>query len=261
MSRPRRLSLLPLLLALAAPACLEDPLPAGTSDASASSDDGNGPVATGGAAGSSAPSASGGSRGNAGSGGVTGSGGSRGGTGGSRGRRDGGADTTPPAPSPDASVPEPPAAPGACDLLKTGATGKEEDGLIPVCCKPSSTDKTLINEVFRLLNEHRAKNGRAALVYDDALEQAMQGHCRHMAEHTFFAHDAPEAEVSSPWDRAKFCGGSASGENIAYNQPNPADVIRTWIESPGHNENMLSAGFTKVGICHAQRRWGQLFGR
>jgi uncharacterized protein YkwD len=187
------------------------------------------------------------------SGGTPGAGGSTAGSGGRRGR--GTSDAAPP-PADTA-----PASAGACAVTRPGATGEEKDGLIPVCCRPAVDDKALIAEVFRLLNEHRSKNGRAALAYDDALELAIQGHCRHMAEHTFFDHDAPEAPVSSPWDRAKLCGGSASGENIAYNQPDPAAVIRTWIDSPGHNQNMLSADFTKVGICHAQRRWGQLFGR
>ncbi len=163
-----------------------------------------------------------------------------------------------------ASTPGPgpaPSPPAGCTLTRPGGTGSEPGGVIPVCCTPAADDKQLIAEVFRLLNEHRAANGRSALMYDDKLEAAIQGHCRHMAEHSFFDHQAPEAAVGAFTARANLCGASASGENIAYNQRTPADVMNTWIRSSGHNQNMLGANYRRVGICHYQRRWGQIFGR
>jgi hypothetical protein len=201
------------------------------------------------------PSGSGGALGS--SGGVSGGAGGVASTGGRRGGRSGGSSGTDSGGTPDAA----PGAAGECTRTLPGATGKEAGGLIPVCCRPSDGDKALIDEVFRLLNQHRMQNGRAPLGYDEKLEGAVQGHCRHMAEHSFFDHDAPEEAVASPWDRANLCGSSANGENIAYNQATPAEVIRTWINSSGHNQNMLDANFKRVGICHSQRRWGQLFGR
>jgi uncharacterized protein YkwD len=161
-------------------------------------------------------------------------------------------------PTPD---PDPPSAPAGCATTRPGATGNEPGGVIPVCCTPAVDDKQLIAEVFRLLNEHRAANARTPLTYDDKLEAAIQGHCRHMAEHSFFDHQAPEAPVGAFTARATLCGASAGGENIAYNQRTPADVMNTWIGSSGHNQNMLSASYRRVGICHYQRRWGQIFGR
>ena len=186
--------------------------------------------------------------------------------------------TPTPTPSPDpapatdggrapdaASTPGPgpaPSPPAGCTLTRPGGTGSEPGGVIPVCCAPAADDKQLIAEVFRLLNEHRAANGRAALMYDDKLEAAIQGHCRHMAEHSFFDHQAPEAVVGAFTARANLCGAAgASGENIAYNQRTPAAVMDTWIRSSGHNQNMLGANYRRVGICHYQRRWGQIFGR
>jgi hypothetical protein len=64
-----------------------------------------------------------------------------------------------------------------CRTTLTGATGSEPNGIIPVCCTPSATEKAAINEVFRLLNEHRQANGVGALSYDPLLEEAIQGHC------------------------------------------------------------------------------------
>ncbi len=143
-----------------------------------------------------------------------------------------------------------------------GATGGETDGLIPVCCVPSTEEKALIMEVFTLLNQHRASKGVAALTYDDKLESAIEGHCHHMAAHDFFDHKAPESSVSSPWTRAGLCGTSASGENIAAGQSSPSSVMQSWINSPGHNANMLNAGFTRVGIgYYAGGSWGSYWGQ
>jgi uncharacterized protein YkwD len=98
--------------------------------------------------------------------------------------------------------------------------------------------------------------GRSALAYDTKLEAAVEGHCHHMAIHTFFAHDAPEASITSPWTRATLCGTNASGENIYYGSTDPQAAINAFISSPGHN-----ATFTRVGVGNYGTRWGQLFGR
>jgi uncharacterized protein YkwD len=82
--------------------------------------------------------------------------------------------------------------------------------MIPVCCTPGGTDRVLVDEMLVLVNEYRASNGLEPYAVDPGLEAAMQGHCLHMVQHDFFDHSAPEAEVSSPWDRAELCGSSAS---------------------------------------------------
>ena len=150
---------------------------------------------------------------------------------------------------------------GTCSLEQPGATGNEPDGMIPVCCAPTAAEKAEIDEVFALLNQHRADNGVGPLAYDNQLEAAIQGHCIHMAEHSFFDHDAPESSVSSPWTRAELCGTSAGGENIAAGQNSPSAVMTSWKNSSGHNKNMLDADFTRVGIGRHGDYWGQIFGR
>jgi uncharacterized protein YkwD len=149
---------------------------------------------------------------------------------------------------------------GTCSLVIPGATGQEPDGNIPVCCAPTDVDRGAIDEAFALLNEHRSSRGRAPLVYDSALESAIQGHCMHMSLHDFFSHNAPESAVSSPWDRASMCGVDAHGENIAWGYDTAQEVMSGWKWSPGHNGNMLNSKFKRVGIGKYGTYWGQLFG-
>lgn len=150
---------------------------------------------------------------------------------------------------------------GTCSLEQPGATGNEPGGMIPVCCAPTAAEKAEIDAVFALVNEHRAANGVAPLSYDTKLEAAIQGHCLHMALHPFFDHTAPESSISSPWTRAELCGTTASGENIADGQSSPEAVMASWKSSSGHNKNMLSADFKRIGIGRHGSYWGQIFGR
>jgi uncharacterized protein YkwD len=144
-----------------------------------------------------------------------------------------------------------------------GATGNEPNGQIPVCCTPDSTEKTNIDEVFSLLNAHRAANGLSALAYDTLLEATIQGHCQHMSAHSFFDHTAPEAAVDLPWPRAQLCGTTANAENIAQGYTSPSAVMTGWTNSPGHEANMLTTNSSRVGIGYEAtgRYWGQIFGR
>ena len=148
-----------------------------------------------------------------------------------------------------------------CSLAKTGGTGKEPGGLIPVCCTPTASEKTNVNEVFSQLNQYRISKGLRALAYDTKLETAIQGHSIHENLHSFFDHNAPESVVSSPSARASLCGTSYAGENIAKGATSPTAVMNLWKNSSGHNSNMLNSSFTRVGIGYHNGYWGQLFGR
>jgi uncharacterized protein YkwD len=148
-----------------------------------------------------------------------------------------------------------------CSVVRTGGTGNEPGGSIPVCCATPASDKPLVDEVFRLLNEYRAANGRTALTFDPALGAAIQAHCEHMVAHPFFSHTAPEASLATFPMRSQACGVASNGENLASGQRAPAEVMMGWIASPDHNTNMLNALWRRVGIGYHRGMWGQLFGR
>ena len=150
--------------------------------------------------------------------------------------------------------------PGNCWLMLPGATGDEPDGEIPVCCMPTEAQKQDIDEAFSALNAYRVQQGAEPYEYDLALEAAIQGHCLHMVEHSFFDHQAPESAVSGFWERAELCDTSASGENLAGGTRSLTgeEVIDYWKTSPGHNQNMVSTRFERVGIGTCGNYWGMI---
>lgn len=129
---------------------------------------------------------------------------------------------------------------------------------------PAGLDRTT-REVIALTNDERASAGLPPLAADATLTAAAQAHSADMVARDFYAHTSPEG--SRPWDRAAAAGSAhrAVGENIACGQRSPAEVVRGWMDSPGHRANILKRDFTHIGIglaggSRAGTYWTQLFG-
>lgn len=140
-------------------------------------------------------------------------------------------------------------------------------GTITVIPKQSFTadqQKEFSAEVLRLTNEERAKRNLPALKRNALLDQSSLAHAKDMHTRKFFAHENPEGKVAL--DRIRSTGylastrGYAVGENIAKGQENPVEVMRGWMNSPGHRENILSDKYSEIGIGLYGEVWVQNFG-
>jgi uncharacterized protein YkwD len=143
-------------------------------------------------------------------------------------------------------------------------------------CAGADTELSLLSiasarsAVLCLVNEQRTSRGLNALEQDDVLQRAAQAHSVDMVLRGFFDHVNPDGD--DPFDRMRAAGYefSSAGENIAAGYETPADVMRGWMNSPGHCENVLGAGFTELGvgidllaatISRGTGTWTQNFGR
>ncbi len=62
---------------------------------------------------------------------------------------------------------------------------------------------------------------------------------------------------------------SRIGENIAYGQWSPQEVLATWLASPSHCANIMNGDFTDMGAAYSRTAeggagviyWAQVFGR
>ncbi len=114
-------------------------------------------------------------------------------------------------------------------------------------------------EVARLVNEHRARVGCGALAWDEAAARAAQAHSEDMARRGYFSHVSPEGRTMADRLRAQGAGYRLAGENIAAGQPNAREVVRSWLGSPGHRQNIENCGFTRHGVGLAAGRWTHVF--
>ncbi len=85
------------------------------------------------------------------------------------------------------------------------------------------------------------------------LEAAALRHARAMADQDFFSHTG--ADGSSMGERLTEAGyiWKLVAENIAAGMATPSAAVRTWIDSPGHRQNLLIKGATHIGFAHVRR--------
>jgi uncharacterized protein YkwD len=114
--------------------------------------------------------------------------------------------------------------------------------------------------VLELVNEVRAKGtscgarafGPVGPVRRSAtLDQVAYGHANDMAQHVYFEHQ--DLAGRTPADRVRAVGYPERlvGENIAYGLDTPEEVVRGWLDSVGHCENIMDPRFVEMGIGHA----------
>jgi uncharacterized protein YkwD len=76
-----------------------------------------------------------------------------------------------------------------------------------------------------------------------------------------FSHDRPDGTICfTVFDELKISYMSA-GENIAWGQGSPEQVMNDWMNSQGHKDNIFNPKFTHiiVGYDSASNSWVQLF--
>lgn len=121
---------------------------------------------------------------------------------------------------------------------------------------PAVTTTTQENEVIRLVNIERSKAGLQQLKTNWQLSRVARYKSADMANKGYFSHNSPT--YGTPFQMMESFGlrFSAAGENIAYGQRTPAEVMRDWMNSSGHRNNILSRSFTEIGVGLAKNKNG-----
>jgi uncharacterized protein YkwD len=118
----------------------------------------------------------------------------------------------------------------------------------------------LARRALELVNDARARGTRCGersfgpappVRLSETLASVAFGHAADMAKHNYFEHQ--DLAGRSPADRVRAVGYREKlvGENIAYGPKSPEEVVRGWLESPGHCENIMDPRFAEMGIAYA----------
>lgn len=111
---------------------------------------------------------------------------------------------------------------------------------------PTAPQSSYAQQVLQIVNSERAKNGLKALTLNTSVAKAAQLRANEIS--TQFSHTRPNGQ--DPFTALNQFGVSysAAGENIAYGQRTPQEVMNGWMNSPGHRANILNSRFTQIGI-------------
>ena len=148
----------------------------------------------------------------------------------------------------------------------------------------STNQQELLNAINKERSENRSCGSRGefpavpALTWNPELYAAALEHATDLAYSNTFSHDGSGTEYditgdgqpSKFYERIEANGYSnyfSVGENIAGGQRSLEEVMKAWMASPGHCENIMKSTYTEVGVAIViksdslyQTYWAQNFG-
>jgi uncharacterized protein YkwD len=129
----------------------------------------------------------------------------------------------------------------------------------------TSAVATREDQVSTLINQQRAGQGCGPLATDEKLRTVARAHSTDMVARNYFSHTSPDGITFDV--RVRSAGYTrAYAENIAYGYRSAADVVKGWMDSPGHRRNILNCTYNRAGVGVAYKSdgspyWTQDFAR
>ncbi|MEY8275312.1 CAP domain-containing protein [Blautia marasmi] len=152
--------------------------------------------------------------------------------------------------TPDGSLPENPDTPD---------NNQPENPSVP---DNDTENADFVRQVVNLVNQERAKAGLSPVTADTSIQAAAQVRAKEIEKS--FSHTRPDGSSFSTALTQQGVTYRGSGENIAWGQKTPEQVMNGWMNSEGHRANILNKNFTKIGVGYHQNAsgtnyWTQLF--
>jgi uncharacterized protein YkwD len=114
---------------------------------------------------------------------------------------------------------------------------------------PTSPSKTQNEILLDIHNDQRQNRSLKPLASDKQMDEYAQKHAETMAKKNRLYH-------SSMSDLAKAAKNGNVAENIAWGQDSEEEVVKDWMNSPGHRYNILGKSYKRAGFGMAKSKDG-----
>jgi uncharacterized protein YkwD len=106
-----------------------------------------------------------------------------------------------------------------------------------------------VDKLFQLSNQERINNGLQPLTYNDRLAKAAEEKAKNMFVKNYWAHYAPDG--TTPWEFILSSGYKYeyAGENLAKDFMFSDGVVKAWMDSKTHRENILRPNYDEIGFA------------
>lgn len=133
-------------------------------------------------------------------------------------------------------------------VITAKVKGKKYKCTVFVQKPKNQIDQEKIDEVLKLVNQERKKKGLSKLSLDTKATQAATVRAEEISR--VFSHTRPNGKSCfSIFDEHAYrIEWYMLGENIAAGQPNPKKVVKAWMKSSGHGDQILEPNYNKIGI-------------
>ncbi len=123
--------------------------------------------------------------------------------------------------------------------------------------------------LIKLTNQERIKNNLKPLKINNLLYKAAQNKANDLLEKQYFSHTSPQGKKFIEWIKEAGYNYIYAGENLAMDFVTAEGVIKAWMKSPSHRDNILSPYYDEIAIAvqkgNFQKRptiiIAQIFGR
>ncbi len=126
---------------------------------------------------------------------------------------------------------------------------------------PEQENLTYVEQVVQLVNVERAKEGLAPLKLNTKVSAAAQVRAKEIV--ASFSHTRPDGSSFATALKEQNISYRRAGENIAWGQKSPQEVVTAWMNSSGHRANIMNENFTSIGVGYHRQNgvnyWCQLF--
>lgn len=105
-----------------------------------------------------------------------------------------------------------------------------------------------VQKVIDQTNKKRQELGLTPLKYNSLLSQSATKKAQDMFTNNYWAHTSPNG--TTPWDFIKSIGYkySAAGENLARDFYDTDSLIKAWMNSPTHRDNIVNSKYQEIGV-------------
>ena len=149
--------------------------------------------------------------------------------------------------------------------IASGSATSDAFGKSSACAQWGKTSPSKLTNgqareaILCLVNRKRGNAGLPALERNKRLQKAAQRHTDKMSGTGCFDHECSgEAALGARLESVDYLTGGllqwAYGENIAWGMDSrgrPSEIVKAWMNSPGHRANILSRQFREIGVGFA----------
>jgi uncharacterized protein YkwD len=104
-------------------------------------------------------------------------------------------------------------------------------------------------ELHGLINQERTKAGLRALTVNDNLYDSAFAKCQDMKKNNYFTHTSPSGVDYTALIKKSVPTAKLTGENLGAGYTDNATIVKEWMASPKHKENILNAKFNAEAIA------------
>lgn len=108
------------------------------------------------------------------------------------------------------------------------------------------------DRVLALTNKERTSRGLRALAFNSCADGYANSWAKSLSLAGTLSHQPLMPILSS-------CGARSVGENVAYGNVTPEQLVKMWMDSAGHRANILNGGFTHLGVGDVKVSSGRVY--